>query len=479
MKRFLLAFMISLPLIAKGDNVEVDGIFYEIVKKAKLATVVRNYNCSGDVNIPATFDYDGETYQVTAIGEEAFSGALGLTSITLPEGITEIGRSAFSDRKFSSIKLPSSIKYIGDNAFYNCENLEEIVIPDGVESIGNSAFSSCIKLSSANIPNSITSISESLFAYTNISVIVIPDNIKSIGYGAFSGCAKLESVVIPNTVTSIGDNAFKYCEKLTSVTIPGNVERIGWNTFQNCKSMTFVSLPATIKQLDYESFKNCKELTDMYCYALEVPNANYSTFENSEVKYATLHVPAESVEAYKATTPWSEFGKIVPLSSDEQQKKCETPTISYDNGQLVFSCGTDGAECVSDITDTDIAKVAGSTRTLTATYNIAAYATKAGYENSDTVYATLCWIDFIPRTEGITNSVLEVRAHPVLIRSGNGRFTVTGAEAGTDIIVCNMAGVKVGSARSTTPSTTISTTLRCGETGIVKIGEKSVKVIAQ
>ena len=114
---------------------------------------------------------------------------------------------------------------------------------------------------------------------------------------------------------------------------------------------------------------------------------------------------------------------------------------------------------------------------LGVTYHISVYATKAGYENSDVATASLCWIDIDPKTEGITNNVTNVRARAILIMSNSSQLTISGADEGTAINVFDISGRLVGIAKASPEVTTINTSLRNGDIGIVKIGEKAIKVI--
>ena len=132
---------------------------------------------------------------------------------------------------------------------------------------------------------------------------------------------------------------------------------------------------------------------------------------------------------------------------------------------------------ITDIKDTDIKKHHDSTITLSATYNISVYATKDGYENSDVVTATLCWIDQEPKTEGITNSEANVPAKALLIQNSGGIINVQGADDGEHISIYGVNGMEVGSAISQNGMATINTSLQTGSVAIVKSGQKSIKVI--
>ena len=156
--------------------------------------------------------------------------------------------------------------------------------------------------------------------------IVIPESVEhegtaysvtSIGFNAFSGCFGLTSVTIGNSVTSIGANAFEGCSGLTSVTIGNSVEIIGFNAFYYCSGLTSVTIGNGVTWIGDKAFASCRELLDVYCYAEKVPSTDSNAFFGSYTNYATLHVPDASVESYKASAPWSGFGKIVGLSGEE------------------------------------------------------------------------------------------------------------------------------------------------------------------
>jgi hypothetical protein len=160
-----------------------------------------------------------------------------------------------------------------------------------------------------------------------------------------------------------------------------------------------------------------------------------------------------------------------------ETKKCEKPTISYQNGKLIFNSETEGATCVSSISDADMGSYTTNEVELGVTYRIIVYATKDGYQNSETATATLCWIDQEPKTEGITNGIANVPANAILIQSGGGMLTIEGADDGTPVSVYTVNGTQAGSAVSKNGQATVATNLQAGSVAIVKIGEKSVKVV--
>jgi hypothetical protein len=144
-----------------------------------------------------------------------------------------------------------------------------------------------------------------------------------------------------------------------------------------------------------------------------------------------------------------------------------------------MSCATEGVEYVTDIADADIKKHYDATISLTATYTISVYAMKTGYDNSETATAILCWIEQQPKTEGITNSIANVTAHAVLMKSEGGMMTVQGLDDGTPVNVYSPNGTQVGSGICRNGQATISTGLQAGSVAIVKIGQKSIQVVVK
>ncbi len=379
-KSFVLA-MIGLLCSSSvsAEDFEVDGIYYNITSSTNKTVEVTfrgNYDhsysneYSGAVNIPESVTYNGKTYNVTSIGEDAFSICSGLSSVEIPNSVTSIGDHAFGSCKgLTSVEIPNSVTSIGDYAFGSCSSLTSVQIPNSVSYIGTSIFSGtawynnqpdglvycedfllgykgtmaentsisikdgtkliagsvfygCSGLTSIKIPNSVTSIGKSVFhGCSSLTSVQIPNSVTSIGESAFWGCSGLTSVEIPNSVTSIGSFAFSDCSSLTSVVIGNGVTSIGSSAFSGCTNLLSITLGNSIKRI-YDSWSDL-QLRTIICLNPNAVEIIQGAFSMNTFNHAVVYVPEDSYWNY-AYSNWGAFihiKEIVTEANSLQSRK--------------------------------------------------------------------------------------------------------------------------------------------------------------
>ena len=289
---------------------------------------------------------------VRKIGWAAFMGC-SLTSITIPNSVTEIGCFAFCDCiSLTSITIPNSVTEIGNYAFMGCSSLTSITIPNSVTEIGCSAFSGCSRLTefiseyaSYDRRCLIKDGRMLAFAPYDITKYTIPNSVTKIGSSAFSDCSSLTSITIPNSVTEIGHSAFSGCSRLTEFfseyasydrrclikdgrmlafapnditkyTIPNSVTEIGDYAFMGCSSLTSITIPNSVTEIGCWAFRDCRSLTSVYCKATNPPRI-YPTFDpfRNTASDLKIYVPKSEgltvLEAYKSAEGWKDYADII------------------------------------------------------------------------------------------------------------------------------------------------------------------------
>lgn len=227
---------------------------------------------------------------VTKIGESAFSNCSGLTSVSIGTNVDSIGKKAFescnnvvsviwnaincadfedsnsspfyaSTNSITSFILGNSVEHIPAYLCYNLKKITSVDLPNNLKTIGKWAFYYCSSPATLIIPNSVTTIGDGAFCgWKGITSLDIPNSVSSIGASAFGDCSNMVSVHIPDSLSYISAHVFRNCTSLASITIPDSVSEIGAYTFGNCKSLTSIVFPDNLKKIYDRAFYSCSGL---------------------------------------------------------------------------------------------------------------------------------------------------------------------------------------------------------------------------
>ncbi len=297
---------------------------------------------------------------------EQLNGSLyliGLKEIVLPDNLEEIDDCAFYEAKLlEEISMPSSLKRIGQYAFWYCEKLktDPLILPNGIKTIEAMSFNHCISLNEVILPEFVERIEGGAFqgsGYTGVSSIHFPETLQSIGLAAFSStklktlaipgncefpdywhfarCYQLTEVFIADGVKIIPNNFLYECSAITQLRIPGSVTTIGKEAFSGLRSLESlyleeglyeigekafsschlkqIVLPSTLCSMGNNSFTGNSKLERIYCKA-EIPPVQSMAFGDSR-KDVPLYVPAGTADAYRNATGWSMFTNIIETDS--------------------------------------------------------------------------------------------------------------------------------------------------------------------
>ena len=491
---------------------------------------------NGKFVMPEYVHYDGKQYPVTKILEGSIHEGRfgGVSSLVISNSVTEIGDNAFRINEESaqyrpfltSVVMGNSVKKIGERAFAGQTLLTNVEVNSSVETIGKEAFSKC-GLKTIDWKGSIKQMDEGVFSYCDqLETVNLNCEMGTLPKCTFLMCKNLSSVSLGNNIRVLEQYSFSGTEKLTSIELPTNLETIEIFAFGQYNLSDFCGLkklecPSGLKNIRLEAFSGCKLeevrfnegieelgisafnvefLKDIYCPTFIEAGSQYSgafflgpdresrpsAWNKSYWEKTKVHVPHDLMQQFHDSEPWCYFS-IVDLETGEpfvpsenpSEKVCAKPSITIDNSELIFSCETEYVEYVTTISCYDVGTLVhkGNIK-LAASYIITSYAKREGYKNSETVKATLFWLPKGNNEEiGIDEAVISSR--PVLISSNDGTLTIQGAEAGCMITVYDLSGRKLSVVKANGATTSIATTLKKGDTAIVRVGEKSVKVLMQ
>ena len=256
----------------RADTATVDGYTYTYsvtdgkatIGSSNAWTTAISPKPTGHVAVPSSLG----GFPVVGIGDYAFYGSYSahykLESVTIPNGVTRIGKRAFS----------------------GCPNLTDVTIPASMAVVDNGAFSGCSNLKGVHISN-LVNWCQITFVYSSnplrqahelylngerVTRLAIPESVTAIGDDAFAGCSGLTEVAFPNSVTNIGNSSFMGCSGLMELALPSSVVKIGTWAFRGCSGLTEVEIPHGVKVIGGGVFSDCSSLTKI---TVDPGNENY------------------------------------------------------------------------------------------------------------------------------------------------------------------------------------------------------------
>lgn len=285
-------------------------------------TSFANYSelkCAGPINTGCNYEF-GWTKTIPAC---ALSSLNNLSSVIIPESVTNIGHSAFYDcSKLDNVIIPAGITSIKNTTFYGCSSLKSIILPDGITNIGDSAFSGCIGLENFRFPA----------------------NLISLGEYAFYNCTGLINLTIPNGLENLAPHSFCSCQNLKTITIPGSVKYIGEEAFRHCKNLEWIALEGDMPTIESNAFNGEVRTTVLYSEAAAgyTPNKLQDYGGKlvwklmNEFYYTVRYDPNGGTNAPEAQTGQFNKDLILPSDTPIRPDEIETYTISLDpNGGTV------------------------------------------------------------------------------------------------------------------------------------------------
>jgi len=271
MKKIAVLFsLLVFPVLLFAQNAkyfEVNDIRYRVINEPDASSSVGTVSVAipefgeyeDDIVIPNVVKESKEefsdAYKVIGIDAEAFGQTQHLKSVKLPASIEFIGEKAFWLSNLSSIEIPiGNLQTIPEQCFYNCINLQKCDIPSTIKTIGRYAFHYCTSLRNLTLHEGTETIDNFAFSWCdNLNTVQLPNSLRIINDYAFEYCYRLEKVSLGSGLKRIGPWAFSKCVRLRSIEIPNGLREIGEGAFFYT-GITYFSLPESIKEIPLGCF---------------------------------------------------------------------------------------------------------------------------------------------------------------------------------------------------------------------------------
>lgn len=196
---------------------------------------------------------------------------------------------------------------IAHSAFKDLKHIKTVHIPDGLKSIGGDAFFGCDSILIINIPNSVTTLGAlAFYGCKGVKELILSQNLKEIPSACFVA-TEISRLNIPEGVEVIRLDAFAHCSYIKEIKLPSTVKHLERGVFWNCLGLQRIELPASLERTDEYLFFGCESLKDIIIHAIVPPRALALHRNPSQI---TLHVPAESVEAYRNAPYWQDMNIV-------------------------------------------------------------------------------------------------------------------------------------------------------------------------
>lgn len=275
------------------------------VKTNRVKVSIDNgFRVEGDVVIPKRIEYNGNSFVVKVIEENAFSGNSELTSVTLPDSIEVIKDYAFSNcKKLRRIEFGKSMRGIGCGAFSDCQELEHIDFGPSFEYIGYDAFNGCRSLRTISLPETVIRVECYAFKHTkvfdgNMGVLYLDHVLCGYG-GEFPKHSYLE---VRSGTTVVAERAFTGMSRLEGVIFNEGLKHIGYCAFNECKDLKYIKLPKSLVSIGHEAF-GYTALEEVVAPWKKPIRIDYLHFPET----AVIYIPKGAMEAYSQAEYWNKY----------------------------------------------------------------------------------------------------------------------------------------------------------------------------
>ena len=286
---------------------EVNDVTYTLTKRYQITVKIeesKRATFSSNLNLAASQSYEGVSYPVTTIEDDAFNGCVRLSTIDIPDTVIEIGDRAFSNTKIATIEFKGAITKIGDNSFTDIPSLKYI----SMKNSANYMIDNEIIYERNGNNYKLLKCPEGKAG----SVTVI-NECNEIRKEAFINCTRLTSISLNNSITKIDDSTFENCSSLTSFTIPSSITSIGTKAFKNCSLITAIRIPQAVISIADDTFESMLSLGNI---TVESNNTNYASLNGLlySKDYSTLYRCPETISGTVTLAPELQYIKVAAFS---------------------------------------------------------------------------------------------------------------------------------------------------------------------